>query len=119
MFLKRCSSKRLISILFLAISWVVIVTFFYYYDYVGFFGKFGNLQSPKIGKCELNPRSPDLYFLKTKLNVGFDAGQLFHMTENYLVYHSILENANRLSNSSTIYFIFDQGINSRLSSSFF
>lgn len=52
---------------------------------------------------------PVLVLLKTKLNVDYDAGQWFHMTENYLVHHSRLESGGRLINSSQIIYVFDEG----------
>jgi hypothetical protein len=113
MFLKRVINKPLIYILLLALLWIISSIIFYGSDYIGRFGNLSIFSQNTIEKCNADLQSPDFYFLKTKLNIGYDAGQLFHMSENFLVHHAILENANRLSNSSVIYYMFDRGSNFR------
>jgi hypothetical protein len=114
MFLKRIINKPLIYILLLALVWIISTIIFYGSDYIGLFGNLSIFSQNTIEKCNADLQSPDFYFLKTKLNIGYDAGQLFHMSENFLVHHAILENANRLSNSSAIYYMFDRGSSFRI-----
>jgi hypothetical protein len=61
------------------------------------------------GICNKANNSDIIIILKTKLNVIYDAGQWFHITENYLPHHSFLENNNMLVSAKRIFFIFDKG----------
>eukprot|EP01031_Cornospumella_fuschlensis_P040231 gene40231-49022_t len=61
-------------------------------------------------RCSWTPDDPVLYTIKTHLEVNYDAGHWFHMSENLLTYHSILRthhiSADILS-ARTVYFLFD------------
>ena len=60
-------------------------------------------------QCNWKSNDPVLFNLQTKMGVNYDAGHWFHMAENFMTYHSILRAQKRLSNSSIIYFNFDDG----------
>lgn len=57
--------------------------------------------------CTWSPGDPTLYYLRTKLGVNYDASHWFHMSENFMTQHSILSASRMTTNSSTVYFAFD------------
>ena len=60
-------------------------------------------------RCVWHEGDPVLYHLKTKMGVNYDAGHWFHMAENFMVQHSILRDANELTNASNVIYSFDKG----------
>jgi len=59
-------------------------------------------------KCTPNSNSPILLNLKTRMQVYYDGGQWFHMTENFLVQHSLLAEQQRQLQGKSIWYNFDK-----------
>jgi hypothetical protein len=59
-------------------------------------------------KCTPNSNSPILLNLKTHMQVYYDGGQWFHMTENFLVQHSLLAEQQRQLQGKSIWYNFDK-----------
>ena len=79
------------------------------YFYTGLLDPF--LPSPQIQlqTCRPEQDAPDLFVIKTALNIDYNAGQWFHMTENTIVHFSRLLRENKESNASSVLFLFDEG----------
>eukprot|EP01031_Cornospumella_fuschlensis_P034081 gene34081-41251_t len=60
-----------------------------------------------LGRCQWKDSDPEIFQLKTKTNVFYDAGQWYHMSENFLPEHSRLRKYNRLSSANNIFYHFD------------
>lgn len=60
-----------------------------------------------LNRCIWKQNGPVLMNLKTHLNVYYDGGQWFHMSENFLVQHSMLKKNRALLNATDVYYNFD------------
>ncbi|RYH21492.1 hypothetical protein EON65_20525, partial [archaeon] len=61
-------------------------------------------------RCAWTSEDPVLYTIKTHLEVNYDAGHWFHMSENILTYHSMLRTRHTpadILGANTAYFLFD------------
>lgn len=92
--------------------WTVLI-FSGIFEYVWYLHEFLPLTTarkllPGIRKCTPNSDSPVLLNLKTKMRVLYDGGQWYHMTENFLVQHSLLSQKQRLIHGKSIWYNFDK-----------
>ena len=58
--------------------------------------------------CVWKQRDPVLFHLRTHSGVTYDGGHWFHMSENFMVQHSILRAKDNFATSSEVYFNFDR-----------
>jgi hypothetical protein len=62
----------------------------------------------KESGCHWTEGSPVLYHLNTKLGVNYEGDHWFHIAENFMTQHSVLEASKRNTDSKVIYFDFDR-----------
>ena len=84
---------------------ITIVAIFPFINLISSLYTFNN-----VSKCFPNDESPTLIALRTRLNVFYDGSQWFHMAENYLVQHSLLQANQRLVSQKSVVYSFDSGI---------
>ena len=72
----------------------VVFVFVSYFDFFYYFLYDENLKASKIPmpKCNWQLGDPVFLNLKTALGVNYDGSHWFHMSENFMTYHSILRN---------------------------
>jgi hypothetical protein len=59
-------------------------------------------------QCVWKESDPVLYNMKTKMGVNYDAGHWFHMSENFMVQHSVLRKTGHLTNATHVIYNFDK-----------
>lgn len=59
-------------------------------------------------ECEWKAGDPVLYHMNTKLGVNYGGDHWFHVAENFMTQHSILEASNRNTDANVVYFDFDR-----------
>lgn len=89
------------------VTTIVIVILFHDFDIWP--SAWGSPEMLEIRKCKWTESDPAIFSMRTKTNVFYDAGQWYHMTENFLIQHSILREKNALASASQVFFNFDEG----------
>ena len=92
---------------------VILSVFYLIYDtYLSsddrYFHEQNLISSSTINYCKWDTSMPVFVNVKTKLGVNYDAGHWFHMAENLMVEHALLQRKQGLLNSSIIFYNFDK-----------
>lgn len=59
-------------------------------------------------ECAWSDGDPVLYHMSTKLGVNYEGDHWFHIAENFMTHHSILEVSKKNTDSRVVYFDFDR-----------